>query len=76
MFCRKVNIPFVVYGFGDSSEAKFSDLDIQGDYEKQSNFNRNNPSFVQKDKCLSFACYQLIKKLQKNLSFKFLFRKF
>ena len=54
MFCRKVNIPFVVYGFGDSSEAKFSDLGIQGDYEKQSKYNKNNHSFEQKDKTLAF----------------------
>jgi hypothetical protein len=26
MFCRKVNIPFVVYGFGDSIEANMEDL--------------------------------------------------
>jgi hypothetical protein len=29
MFCRKVNIPFVVYGFGDSSEAHIEDLGIK-----------------------------------------------
>jgi hypothetical protein len=28
MFCRKVNIPFIVYGFGDSLEAKSSDLGL------------------------------------------------
>ena len=25
MFCRKVNIPFVVYGFGDSTDGRFAD---------------------------------------------------
>ena len=28
MFCRKVNIPFIVYGFGDSCEAKLSDTGL------------------------------------------------
>ena len=28
MFCRKVNIPFVVYGFGDSIEANMEDLGV------------------------------------------------
>ena len=29
MFCRKVNIPFVVYGFGDSIDAKYIDEQIK-----------------------------------------------
>ena len=36
MFCRKVNIPFIVYGFGDSLEAHASDLGLNMyEYHKQ-----------------------------------------
>jgi hypothetical protein len=39
MFCRKVNIPFVVYGFGDSVEARMEDLGInQSSYEERMKF--------------------------------------
>jgi len=33
MFCRKVNIPFVVYGFGDSTDGRFADYP-QEQYKK------------------------------------------
>ena len=53
MFCRKVNIPFVVYGFGDSIESKFQDLGLTT-YEQQSNYRqRNHPCFDLKQKTLA-----------------------
>jgi hypothetical protein len=56
MFCRKVNIPFVVYGFGDSIEAKYCDLGINQSYEKQNEYNKSNKlSFEKKEKNLAFT---------------------
>jgi len=46
MFCRKVNIPFVVYGFGNSDEVKMIDNLKQSIVESEeflfSNFTRND----------------------------------
>lgn len=39
MFCRKVNIPFVVYGFGDSIDSRYQDLGLKT-YEQQFEYNR------------------------------------
>ena len=39
MFCRKVNIPFVVYGFGDSIESRWQDLGLTT-YEQQHEYNK------------------------------------
>ena len=39
MFCRKVNIPFVVYGFGDSIESRWQDLGLTT-YEQQHQYNK------------------------------------
>jgi hypothetical protein len=35
MFCRKVNIPFVVYGFGDSIDGRLSDFPESKPYEEE-----------------------------------------
>ena len=35
MFCRKVNIPFAVYGFGDSEEARICDLNMTLEQRKE-----------------------------------------
>jgi hypothetical protein len=35
MFCRKVNIPFAVYGFGDSEEARICDLNMTVEQHKE-----------------------------------------
>jgi hypothetical protein len=35
MFCRKVNIPFTVYGFGDSEEARICDLNMTLEQRKE-----------------------------------------
>ena len=54
MFCRKVNIPFVVYGFGDSIEAKYEDLGLKN-WELQNQYKRtNHPCFEQKIKAMGF----------------------
>ena len=43
MFCRKVNIPFVVYGFGDSIEANMEDLSInQNNYDERMKYSSSN----------------------------------
>jgi hypothetical protein len=55
MFCRKVNIPFVVYGFGDSIEARYQDLGLTT-YEQQYEFKKqNNQCFESKIKNLAFG---------------------
>jgi len=55
MFCRKVNIPFVVYGFGDSIEAKHQDLGLKT-YEQQYEYKKQNKQcFESKVKNLAFG---------------------
>ena len=48
MFCRKVNIPFVVYGFGDSVEANMEDTGygVGTDWDKRGEYHtKKRPSF-------------------------------
>jgi len=47
MFCRKVNIPFVVYGFGDSIEARYQDLGLTT-YEQQHEYRKTNHDSFEK----------------------------
>ena len=50
MFCRKVNIPFVVYGFGDSNDSHIEDLGIKNDPEERSKYSTQNyASFEEKE---------------------------
>lgn len=53
MFCRKVNIPFIVYGFGDCIESKYQDLGLTT-YEQQLKYRKSNyPCFDLKHKTLA-----------------------
>jgi len=59
MFCRKVNIPFVVYGFGDSVEAHVHDLGLE-DLDLRRNYSPNNyRSFSSDDFELDFSNVRL-----------------
>jgi hypothetical protein len=50
MFCRKVNIPFVVYGFGDSNDSHIEDLGIKNNPEERSKYSTQNyASFEEKE---------------------------
>jgi hypothetical protein len=51
MFCRKVNIPFVMYGFGDSVEANL--IDTGFDYDS-ARTKTAKPSFVKEEYCLAY----------------------
>ena len=55
MFCRKVNIPFVVYGFGDSIDSRFQDLGLTT-YEQQLAYKHSkHPCFESKIKTMTFG---------------------
>lgn len=57
MFCRKVNIPFVVYGFGDCIEANMADLDCgtNATVEKRQAYHQTKrPSFETNVKSIAF----------------------
>jgi hypothetical protein len=54
MFCRKVNIPFVMYGFGDSVDARYIDLGLTT-YEQQYDYNKSKKRcFEQSVKSMGF----------------------
>ena len=50
MFCRKVNIPFVVYGFGDSNDSHIEDLGIKHNEEERLKYStESHASFEEKE---------------------------
>lgn len=55
MFCRKVNIPFVVYGFGDSATAHICDLGISYSNYRVTDY----PSFENEPYDLDFGTVRL-----------------
>lgn len=68
MFCRKVHIPFVVYGFGNDNVAKMYDLK---DYEGQIDATKKSigPSFSTNDSCnLLMSNVYLREYLSSNMS--------
>ena len=70
MFCRKVNIPFVVYGFGDSIEANMEDLGInQQNYEQRTAYHhKKRPSFDEVPKTVNMGTVFLREYLNNKMS--------
>jgi hypothetical protein len=70
MFCRKVNIPFVVYGFGDEVDAHLIDkgfLDPETGERTNRKINRL-PSFEVSENALSFSDVYLREYLNSSMS--------
>ena len=71
MFCRKVNIPFVVYGFGDCVEAHMEDVGcgVNTPYEKRITYNhRKYPSFQRADKAIDMGTVFLREYINSKMS--------
>ena len=71
MFCRKVNIPFVVYGFGDCIESHMEDVGcgVDATYEKRISYNhRKFPSFQRGDKAIDLGTVFLREYINSNMS--------
>jgi hypothetical protein len=69
MFCRKVNIPFVVYGFGDSAEAHIEDLGIKHNEEERLRYtSEKHVSFEEKDGNIYFGTVRLREYLNSSMS--------
>jgi hypothetical protein len=54
MFCRKVNIPFVVYGFGDSIDARYQDLGLKTYEQQYEHKKKDNKCFEQPVNSMGF----------------------
>lgn len=69
MFCRKVNIPFVVYGFGDSSEAHIEDLGIKHNEQEGLRYSSEKyNSFEEKNGNVSFGTVRLREYINSSMS--------
>ena len=55
MFCRKVNIPFTVYGFGDSVSVRILDLGIAADEYRENSVDEKHNCFEKLDGNLGFS---------------------
>jgi hypothetical protein len=69
MFCRKVNIPFVVYGFGDSNDSHIEDLGIKHNQEERSKYSTQNyASFEEKEGTVYFGTVRLREYINSSMS--------
>lgn len=69
MFCRKVNIPFVVYGFGDSSDAHIEDLGIKHNEEERLKYtSEKHVSFEEKTGSVYFGTVRLREYINSSMS--------
>ena len=69
MFCRKVNIPFVVYGFGDSNDSHIEDLGIKNNPEERSKYSTQNyASFEEKEGNVYFGTVRLREYINSSMS--------
>ena len=69
MFCRKVNIPFVVYGFGDSNDSHIEDLGIKNNPEERSKYSTQNyASFEEKEGTVYFGTVRLREYINSSMS--------
>ena len=70
MFCRKVNIPFIVYGFGNSSEGHFCDigLDPHKNEDRIKYKEMNTKSFEREINAVAFNNVRLREYLNSKMS--------
>ena len=71
MFCRKVNIPFVVYGFGNSIDGFISDLKNSNKKDiptGRANVHEDYKSFEWKENSIAFSNVRLREYLNSNMS--------
>jgi hypothetical protein len=67
MFCRKVNIPFAVYGFGNNTEVYMADMGITYDYDSKS-FESKVESFQKADKDVAMSNVRLREYINSSMS--------
>ena len=69
MFCRKVSIPFVVYGFGDSNEAHIEDLGIKQNEKDGLRYSSEKyTSFEEKNGNVNFGTVRLREYINSSMS--------